>query len=129
LYQVARFGLVGNLNLELESLQRLKLIWLDPKPTLVNRSFAEFVLAVYPEEEERLTAAERGRLSTNAWTAAKMPTLLALGLVLAYVFFTQPTAWNNAYAWLTALAAGLAAIAKVTDFFGARKSGSAGAES
>jgi hypothetical protein len=111
LYHVAEYGFVSWRSCDLvRRLVNRGLIDMVPHPRPMNLSFWRFVQhAEMPEVLEQWTE-EAG---ASVWTRLKGPLSLALVLVIAFLFVTQPQLLKQGMAFTAVLAAGAPALVKL----------------
>jgi hypothetical protein len=83
---------------------------------LMNESFRNFVLTIIKPSEARKI--EEEQVKSGYWNAYRIPLLLVMVAILAFVFFTQQEAFNQIIILITALGSAIPLILRVTGFVG-----------
>lgn len=103
LYQFARHGLMnGRNNVDISALLNKGILCIDTKQEeiqLFSRSFRAFVLSEM--QEEKVRALQQDIKAESTWRSLRVPFLMVLMLIAAFVFFTQHDAWQRIIALIT----------------------------
>ena len=113
LFRVAQDGLVSRFDPDLRRLMQLGLIVRDPSLGLRDKSFRRFVLSVSSAEGVNM---HRADVYSN-WDRLKIPLLLVLFAVIAFLFLTQKELYDSTISLVTALTGGAFALLKLFGMF------------
>ncbi|MEK6408396.1 MAG: hypothetical protein AABN34_15825 [Acidobacteriota bacterium] len=121
LFRVAQDGLISHCDPDLRRLMQWGLIVRDPSLHLMDDSFRRFVL---------LTSAAEGVNTYRAdveshWDRLKVPLLLVLLGVIAFLFLTQKELYDSTISLVSALTGGVLALLKLFGMFQRSKDSSA----
>lgn len=121
LFRVAQDGLVARFDPDLRRLMQWGLILRDPSLRLMDPSFRRFVLAVSAAEGVNTYRAD----VESYWDRLKVPLLLILLGVIAFLFLTQKELYDSTISLVSALTGGAFALLKLFGMFQKRDSGAA----
>ena len=113
LFRVAQDGLVSRFDPDLRRLMQLGLIVRNPSLGLRDESFRRFVLSVSSGEGLHVYRAD---VYSN-WDRLKVPLLLVLFAVIAFLFLTQKELYDSTISLVTALTGGAFALLKLFGMF------------
>jgi hypothetical protein len=120
LCNLATHQLMSSRNPTLPQLLRRGLIFRDPFLRPMSESFAKFIAARgTPSRVE----AWKGEQESVAWETLKVPFLIILFAVAAFLFVSQRELYNSTLALVSAFAAGMPALFKLLGVFPGAKSG------
>jgi len=117
IYDLVTDGLVNfrNLYVIYHLMSRGILIYKDGTIDLFNKSFSNFVLTIV--DKERSFNFDREAKQTGSWSNLKVPFLMIIGGVLAFIFLTQQSLFNDLFGWFTAAFALLPVLTKILSSF------------
>lgn len=82
---------------------------------LFNKSFANFVLTIV--DKERSFDFDTDAKRSGSWSNLKLPFLMIIGAILAFIFLTQQKLFNDLFGWFTAAVALIPVITKMLSSF------------
>lgn len=128
IYDLVTDGLVNfrNLYVIYHLMSRGILINKNGSVELFNKSFANFVLTIV--DKEMSFNFKRDAKKNGTWANLKLPLMMIIGGILAFIFLTQQSLFNDMFGWFTASLALLPVLTKVLSSLslftgGAKKTG------
>ena len=117
IYDLVTDGLVNfrNLYVIYHLMSRGILIYKDGAIELFNKSFANFVLTIV--DKERSFNFDRDAKKTGTWANLKLPLMMIIGGILAFIFLTQQSLFNDLFGWFTAALALIPVLTKMLSSF------------
>ncbi len=109
-------GFVSPNDPDLAQLVRRGLIVRDPEVRLMNRSFRYFVLGVCRMDDDVAETEGQARKSSS-WQYMKVALIVAVAVLMLFLFSTQRDLYNSTLVAVTSIAAGLPAIFNIFNLF------------
>jgi len=117
IYDLVTDGLVNfrNLYVIYNLMSRGILTYRNGTLELFNKSFANFVLTIV--DKERSFDYDTDAKRSGSWSNLKLPLLMIIGAILAFIFLTQQKLFNDLFGWFTAALALIPVITKILSSF------------
>ncbi|HEY9115179.1 MAG TPA: hypothetical protein VIN10_10800, partial [Bacteroidales bacterium] len=117
IYDLVTDGLVNYRNLYViyNLMSRGILTFRNGTLELFNRSFANFVLTIV--DKERSFDYDTAARKSGSWANLKLPLLMIIGAILAFIFLTQQKLFNDLFGWFTAAIALIPVLTKILSTF------------
>ncbi|MFZ0389829.1 MAG: cache domain-containing protein [Calditrichia bacterium] len=96
-------------------LMKRNLVKKDPIFRLMNESFRTFVLS--KQETPEIVQWEQEEVSHSSWSQIKVPLILAVAVIIIFLFTTQPDLFDTTFTFLTVSAAAIPALLRLMDVF------------
>ena len=122
LIHLAQDGMISPKNKHVRRLVKRGLVARDPGLRLMDESFRRFVNSVSHEQDVEGWRQQEGG---SAWQLLRAPLLLILAGVALFLFITQKDNYDSTISFMSAIAAGIAALFRLLGMFQKDKGGSA----